>query len=202
MKFLALVILSFWITSSYSQTKINTPDFYCEIDELNQEILRVIKKPQNNLDISKIKIINVITVEYEGQFSKTLFLNNLYINNLSPVYLTKRKILKKKKIISSYSIILGAQGNPEKISDGQYTFFCDSSDFSIKVITELYLSGNLKYCFWISGTPLEVLFCVGMANIFILKEGVIYETREYIEKNWEEFSNGEIKPYKEIIPAR
>lgn len=199
MKFLLYFQILFWVMNSYSQTKINSQDFYYEIEELNNEISKTVKKTPYKISVTSNQIINVLAFEYKGQFTKPMFLSNLYLNNLSPLYLTKKQIFRKKLLLDSYSIILDKNGKPIKISDGKYVFYCDSTDLSIKMLTKLYLEEVIEYCFWISGTPLDVYFCVGKDTLFILKGGEVYNKNVYIDKYWDEFSKGEVKPFKEIL---
>lgn len=199
MKYIAFITISFSISLLYSQTKLNSPDFFLEIEVLNKEIIQTMKKSPHHLSVKENQIINILTVKYDGQFTKEMFLSGLYIGNLSPVYITKRKFFKKIQLLSSNSIILDNDGIPVKISDGRSVYYCDN-DYPITAnITELFLNGDIDYCFWISGTPLELYFCVGTKGTFIVQDEKIWNIDVYIQNNWDQFSIGESAPYKKIL---
>ncbi len=181
-----------------SQTKLGSPSFRNEVRLLNDEIINTLKEQPYKINISSNQIINIFQMKYEGQFAKSLFLNGLFLDNLTTVYIKKKKLFKNIKIISSGSLVLDNNGRPIKTCNGVNVFYCDSTDVDYKKIAQLYLEKKLDYCFWIEGTPLEVRICVGQSGVFIVKDGYIYDCKSYFERNWSEYADFKFQPPKEI----
>lgn len=176
-----------------SQKRFNQKMIESELPLLNQRIIRLARKAPSKLHLVDSQIYHIFQLGLDGQFGKSDFSSNRFINSLYGTYYTQKRFFNTKNYLHAKSLICDGKGKLIATSNGMQVFPTNIESLANKTIVELFFKKEIDYCFHINNTPGGTYFCVKGTRVFIITENyskteVRYHLEEYIEQYWDDFS--------------